>query len=136
MHGALKQPPEFLRHNLLRIAEVQELEAKGRRRDLLISDNELYAFYAEYIPADICRLSDLNRWLRRTDETTRQRLYLEPADLLRQNEALATQEDFPSELAIDELKLPLHYRFAPGEADDGVTVDVSVGLLAALGAER
>ena len=78
--GRLTKPPDFLRHNLEQIAAVEELEAKEQRRDLLLNDDDIYAFYAQKIPERLVRLSDLTHWLRRAQREVLDGLYLGNAD--------------------------------------------------------
>ena len=131
--GAIKDPPEFLRANLMEIARIRDLEAKGRRRDLMVDESEIYEFYAERIPRSICRVSDLKAWLNNRANTA---LFMDQGFLERQRDQRLTVEAFPDHLALDGVELPLKYRFAPGEQDDGVTLTVPVGLLPVLSAER
>ncbi len=134
--GRVKAPPDFLEHNLRLAGEVEELEAKGRRRDLLASDDDLFAFYDKRLPEDICRVHDLVKWLRRANQAEQNALYMDTQVLLRNPEGNLAEADYPSELVIDDdVRLQLKYRFAPGAAEDGVTVMVPVGLLPALNAE-
>lgn len=133
--GQLADPPDFLSHNLQQMARIEDLEAKGRRRDLLISDDEIYAFYADQIPAHIVRAADLRKWLRAGHAERTQNLFLDEAFLLRTVDGRVGESDFPSELALGNLQLALKYKFAPGEPDDGVSVRVPVGVLAGVGAE-
>ena len=131
--GAIENPPPFLTKNIQAVARVRDLEAKGRRRDLLVDDAELVAFYASRIPADVVRVKDLRAWLRKADESE---LLMSEAFLTRQTDVSLTETAFPSRLEFGEVSLPLKYRFAPGEVNDGVTLIVPVGLLPLLSAER
>ncbi len=133
--GETDNQPDFLQHNLLEMAYVHDLEAKGRRRDLMVSDDEVYAFYAERVPETICRASDLARWLRKAPAETVNGLYLTRDALLRLQAAGITDQDFPAELTFGSVVLPVKYRFAPGEADDGVGLTVPVGVLPAVSPE-
>ncbi len=133
--GKVITAPDFLRHNLIETARVEDAEAKGRRRDLLASEDELYAFYAARLPESICRFSDLNKWLRAAHVDRVNALYMTPQVLLRTTSEHFRETDFPNELVLDGLGLPLSYSFAPGEINDGVTVRVPVGVLAGVGAE-
>jgi ATP-dependent helicase HrpA len=135
--GRVKQPPAFLAHNLLQIAQVHDLEAKGRRRDLLVNDDELYAFYDANIPSQISRAQDLLKWARRAKAEELDAVTLSVEMLLQGIDPRGAlgEADFPSELVLGDLKLPLKYRFAPGEVDDGVSVDIPVGVLHGVGAE-
>ncbi len=133
--GQMAGPPEFLQHNLTEVARIEDLEAKGRRRDLLISDDELYAFYAEAIPAHVVRAADLHKWVRSSHAARVRSLFLDEAFLLRSSDGRVAEADFPADLNLQNLQLPLKYKFAPGEDDDGVTVQVPVGVLAGVSAE-
>jgi ATP-dependent helicase HrpA len=135
VQGRVEAAPDFLRHNLAQTAEIEALEAKGRRRDLMVSEDELYAFYTARLPEQVCRLSDLNKWLRGAHTEQLNALYMTSETLMRVNEAGIREVDFPAELELADFSFDLKYRFAPGEADDGVTVRIPVGVLAGVGAE-
>ncbi len=135
VQGRVKKAPDFLAENLREIANIEDLEAKGRRRDLLVSEDELYAFYAQRLPAKIVRMSDLNNWLRRASDEQQASLLLTAADLKRQEDVLLSPAAFPNEISVNNLQLAVKYRFAPGEVDDGVNVDIPVGMLAGIGSE-
>lgn len=129
VRGAVQDPPKFLRHNLELAARILDAEAKGRRRDLLISEDDLYARYAVLIPAHVCRVTDLRQWFKRASQAVRQALFFAEADLLRSQDAQLSETDFPAELDLGGVVLPLSYRFAPGQKDDGISVAIPAGLL-------
>ncbi len=137
VHGHIKdkEMPQFLRQNLLTIAEIRDVEAKGRRRDVLVDDDHILAFYAKQVPSDIDRVKDLSRWVVKASPEQQAALRLSVALLTRDDAFHVTADEFPSVLEIDALALPLKYRFAPGERDDGVTVIVPSGVIAGVGAE-
>ncbi len=126
--GQVKTAPDFLQANLAEMARISELEARGRRRDLLADDRVIAEFYDQRIPADVCSLSDLNHWLRKVPDAANE-LSLTEDTLLRRSDHAVTQEDFPGVIELDGIELEVTYRFAPGEVDDGVCVTVPVGLL-------
>ncbi len=80
--GALTTKAEFLQHNLALVAEIRELEAKQRRRDLLVSDDVLAGFYADRIPADVCDARDLERWRRVSERRDPKLLFMSREDVL------------------------------------------------------
>ena len=135
VQGRVKRQPDFLVHNLREVAQIEELEAKGRRRDLLVSEDEIFAFYAERLPETISSLTDLNRWLKRSAGENHENLMLSVEDLLQHQDVGLTAELFPNEIRVNSFVFSVKYKFAPGEIDDGVNVDVPVGLLAGIGAE-
>jgi ATP-dependent helicase HrpA len=114
-------------------AEVAELEERARRRDLLVGDEAIYAFYDSRIPADVVSARHFDGWWRKQRQRTPNLLTMTQADLLRVADADA---DRPDHWESGDLSLPLTYRFDPGAADDGVTVHVPVGVLARLGGQE
>ena len=122
----------FLQHNDACKQAVLDQEAKSRRRDLMIPEDEHMALYDARVPADIVDVAGLDRWLRR-DPNNDARLRLSIADL--QGRAAPDLSDYPSSLTLGDVAYDLSYRFAPGEADDGVSIRVPVGRLNAVHAE-
>ncbi|MDT4972048.1 MAG: ATP-dependent helicase HrpA, partial [Pseudonocardiales bacterium] len=110
--------------------ELEELEERARRRDLLVGDEELYEFFDSRIPADVVSARHFDAWWKRARHETPDLLTLTRADLLRQD---AATSDNPEVWQAGDLALPVSYRFEPGTEDDGVTVHVPVGVLARLG---
>ncbi|MEM7097002.1 MAG: ATP-dependent RNA helicase HrpA [Pseudomonadota bacterium] len=133
VRGQIAQPPGFLKHNLEQMAQVMDLEAKGRRRDLLISEDDIYAFYANLIPADVCRVTDLNRWLKRNANV--EALMFDRQMLMNQQQQGLDVDQFPGHLEIEGVALKVTYKFAPGEIDDGVTIWMPVSILGVVNAE-
>jgi ATP-dependent helicase HrpA len=128
--GAVTTKAEFLRHNLALVREVRLLESKQRRRDLLASDDVLAAFYAERIPADVTDASELERWRRRAEQQDPKMLFMSRDHVLQQIGAGAVEDEFPSSLVLQDVEFRLRYSFAPGAPDDGVSLQVPLGLLA------
>lgn len=135
VRGGVQDPPAFLRHNLELTAQILDAEAKGRRRDLLISDEDLYAKYAALIPKRIGRVSDLRHWFKKLSKANKEQLFFTEDSLLRRADALLEASDFPPELELGGLQLPLSYRFAPGQNDDGITVTIPAGVLQSISAQ-
>ncbi len=133
--GATPYLPDFLQHNLEAVRRVQDMEAKGRRRDLLVSDDHIYQFYADRLPAELCRSTDLRKWLRRASAAAKNSLWMREEELLKTASIALTQTDFPNEIQLQGVALELKYRFAPGEKDDGITALVPVGLLSGISGE-
>ena len=122
----------FLVHNDGCKQAVLEQEAKSRRRDLMIPEDEHMALYAARVPEPIVDVAGLDQWLRR-DPNNDARLRLRIEDL--QGRQAPDLSDYPSSLALGDVRYPLRYRFAPGEADDGVSLEVPLGQLNALPSE-
>jgi ATP-dependent helicase HrpA len=120
----------FFRDNARLRAELEELEERARRRDLLVSDEDVFALYDSRIPAEVVSARHFDAWWRKQRQVTPELLTFTRDDLLRNDEADA---DRPDAWSTGELTLPLSYRFEPGAADDGVTVHVPIDVLARLG---
>ena len=121
--------PAFLQHNLAVVRRIVERQAKERRADLLATADAQVDFYLERLPAEVSGIAALSAWLRRADDAAVERLTMTERDLLARDAVVASAADFPAVLRVDGLELPLKYRFAPGEVDDGVSVRVDVGVL-------
>ncbi len=125
--GRWKKPPPFLKANLRRKREVEDLESRIRRRDLLVDDEQLFARYDERLPDDIVNGAGLEHWLKedgaRSEALTLEREHF----LLRDPEDL--QDQFPDRLHWDGQDYRLSYQFEPGKEADGVSVTVPVALL-------
>lgn len=120
----------FFADNTRLRAEVAELEERARRRDLLVGDDEIFAFYDARVPPDVVSARHFDGWWRKQRHRAPDLLTMTRADLLRVADADA---DRPDHWQAGDLELPLSYRFSPGAADDGVTVHVPVAVLARLG---
>jgi ATP-dependent helicase HrpA len=126
--GQLDTPGRFLAHNRALVAEVLELEARTRRRDLLVSEEEMFAFYAERIPAEVHDRHGFEHWRKQAEREDPRCLYFAREELLQQPERVDPRQ-FPAQLELQGLQLPVRYRFEPGEEDDGMTVTVPLAAL-------
>jgi len=132
VEGDYRSEAPCLAHNRALLAEVEQLEAKSRRRDLLVDEQTLYAYYDAKLPAHIYSGKSFERWRRDAERENPRLLFMTREDLL-QREALGLGGDlFPDLLRVDELRLPLKYHFEPGATDDGVTVLVPLAALGQL----
>ncbi|MEM1232025.1 MAG: ATP-dependent RNA helicase HrpA, partial [Pseudomonadota bacterium] len=127
--GGLKQPPDFLNENLQAVAAVLDTEARTRRRDLLIESELQAAWYDEGLPQAVLSARTLRRALRAQPELEAA-LRWSAADLA--TVQLPALDDFPGTLTIGAARFDLRYVFAPGEEDDGVTLQLTLGTLNAL----
>jgi ATP-dependent helicase HrpA len=122
----------FLRDNARLREELEEIEERARRRDLIVGDDEIYAFYDARIPADVVSARHFDAWWKKQRQRTPELLTFTRDDLLRTEEAA---DDQPDTWQAGDLSLPVTYRFEPGAEDDGVTVHVPVEVLARLGGD-
>src|SRR6266550_5789698 len=111
----------FLERNRRLIAEIAELEHKARRQDVLVDDDTISAFYAERIPPDVSTRAAFESWRAEAEARDPNLLLLTREFLMRHVAANVTEELFPKTIATAATTLPLKYRFAPGDPEDGVT---------------
>jgi ATP-dependent helicase HrpA len=123
----------FFRDNALLREELAEVEERARRRDLLVGDEEIYAFYDTRIPPEVLSARHFDGWWKKQRHRTPDLLTFTRADLLRTADGAGDQ---PDTWRSGDLALPLTYRFEPGAVDDGLTVHVPVDVLARLGGDE
>ncbi len=133
VQGEWQTRHHFFGDNARLRAELAELEERARRRDLLVGDDEIYAFYDSRIPPEVVSARHFDGWWKKQRHRTPDLLTFTRDDLLRADEDTAER---PDNWRSDDLSLPLTYRFEPGAADDGVTVHVPVEVLARLGGDE
>ncbi|MGE5615468.1 MAG: DUF3418 domain-containing protein, partial [Bacillota bacterium] len=116
-------------HNRALIREVEELEHRARRPDVLVDDRAIYAFYDERIPREVRDARSFDAWYRAAAAREPKLLHLAKPDLMRHGAESVTEELFPRQLRLDGTVFPLAYRFEPGHPLDGVTMNVPLALL-------
>jgi ATP-dependent helicase HrpA len=119
----------FFHDNAALVERLSELEARTRRRDLIVGDEALYAFYDKQIPASVVSARHFDSWWKkagRHDPT----LLTFTEDLLLSDRADEVDTDaYPTVWGQGDLDLAVTYRFEPGHAEDGVTVHIPVEVL-------
>ncbi len=120
---------KFIKQNQLLIKEVQELEHKARKRDVLVSDEAIFAFYDALIPQDIVNGAGFEKWRKDAEQKNAAHLLLTREYLMRHAAEDITEAQFPDSLHAGEFDVPLKYRFDPGHALDGITATVPLALL-------
>lgn len=125
--GELGIAPPFLKHNVQKIAEVERIEDKLRRRDLLVDEEALYQFYAGRIPEHIASRRTFEDWRSEVEAKNAKILFLTEADVLQDN--APTTNQFPDFWQVGALRLATKYVFDPSRDDDGATVSIPVQAL-------
>ncbi|GAA5524068.1 hypothetical protein Maes01_00621 [Microbulbifer aestuariivivens] len=119
----------FFRHYRALLEELEDLEAKSRRRDIVVDDEVIYRFFDERLPQDIVNLAGFEHW-RKQAESSDPELLMVPRDLLMQQSTDHIGEaQFPDSLQTGGIEFPLSYHFEPGSAEDGVSIRVPVAAL-------
>ena len=126
----------FLQHNQKLVRDIEHLEHKSRRPDVLVDEALIFAFYDSLIPEGMATLAGFDRWRRDAEATAPKLLYLEREQLMRHEAAGITTDAFPSRLEIRERAFKLEYKHDPGASDDGITLALPLVELNRLPAVR
>ncbi len=127
---------DFFSHNIKLIENVNELEEKTRRRDIRVDDEVLFEFYDQRLPEYCCNARTLESWYKKLDKKRARRLFLSEEDLIRSDSHEFNIHEFPDQLKTPSMDLKLAYEFAPGKADDGISVDIPLSALKQLKEEN
>ncbi|WP_039849721.1 ATP-dependent RNA helicase HrpA [Grimontia indica] len=120
---------KFFHQNRKMLAEVEELEKKSRRRDILVDDDTLYEFYDQRIEHTVVSGRHFDSWWKKASRDEPEKLNFEKAMLLAGDASHVTELDYPNFWHQGNLKLKLSYQFEPGEDHDGVTVHIPLPVL-------
>ncbi len=129
----------FFSANSKLIAEIEELEHKARRQDVLVDEHQLFAFYDSKLPADIFNAASFEKWRVDAEKINPRLLFLTRDDLMRHGADAVTAVQFPEKMQLLPLsqnvknqagvEIALKYRFEPGHILDGVTATIPLALL-------
>ena len=125
----------FFAHNRALLEDVEELEHRARRRDILVDDETLVDFYDQRLPVDIVSARHFDTWWKTVRHEQPNLLTFDPEMLVRDEADTVHVDDYPDTWRQGDLDLPLTYQFEPGAAADGVTVHVPVTALNRLRAD-
>jgi ATP-dependent helicase HrpA len=126
----------FLAHNRKLIRDIESLEHKARRQDVLVDDELIHAFYDQQLPPDVHDVQGLERWYRGETKKQPQLLFLTREELMRHEAAGITTAAFPKTIRLGGVDCSASYLHEPGDARDGVTVTVPIYALNQVSEER
>ncbi len=126
----------FLVANHKLIKQVEDLEHKARRQDVLVDDELIYAFYDQQLPADVCSGHSFERWYREESTKNPKLLMLTREELMRHEAAGITTQSFPKTIRLGGVDCAATYLHEPGDAKDGLTVTVPLFVLNQVNDER
>ncbi|MDR6467394.1 ATP-dependent helicase HrpA [Paraburkholderia graminis] len=132
----------FFAHNRKLLADIEQLEHKSRRQDVLVDDELIFAFYDQALPKGIYTGAAFERWYRDEVKKSGQAedklrlLYLSRDDLMRHEAAGVTTDLFPKRMTMSGVDMALSYHFEPGSPRDGVTLAVPLFALNQVDARR
>jgi ATP-dependent helicase HrpA len=144
VEGRTRRRAGFLEHNRRVRREIEHLEAKVRRRDILVDEQAMCDFYLARLPEDVHSTAALEKWLRRRPHEKEKvggkvhaqrapgaALTMTPRDLMRRDAPEVTPNSYPDAWPLAGNELPIQYRFEPGAPDDGATILLPLPLLSA-----
>ncbi|MEI8029596.1 MAG: ATP-dependent RNA helicase HrpA [Comamonadaceae bacterium] len=126
----------FLEANLKLIQQVEDLEHKARRQDVLVDEELIYAFYDQQLPADVCSGYSFEKWYRVEIKKQEKLLWLTREELMRHEAAGITTQSFPRTLRLGGVDCAVTYLHEPGDVKDGLTVTVPLFVLNQVNEER
>ena len=129
VYGEWQTNHRFFRENRALLEEVEELEHRARRRDIVVDEHTLFDFYDARVGEDVVSGAHFDSWWKRARQRRPELLTFEPEMLVNEAAREVTAHDYPESWQQEDLALSLSYHFAPGAADDGVTVDLPVAAL-------
>ncbi len=127
---------DVLEHNRRLIAEVEDLEHRTRRMDILVDELAQFEFYDQRIPEHIHNIHSFGKWYREIRKKDPRFLFFDRDFLIREEAETICTQQFPDALELSGMSLPLSYHFEPGASDDGVTLTLPVAVLNQLPTER
>ena len=126
----------FAAANRKLVAQVEELEHKSRRQDVLVDDELIFAFYDQQVPAEVHSGRSFERWYREAVKSEPRLLMLSREELMRHEAAGITTAAFPKTIRLGGVDCAATYLHAPGDPKDGLTVTLPIYALNQAGEER
>ena len=132
VQGEWETPHEFFHRNRELLDDVEALEHRARRRDIVVTDDELFDFYDHRIGAEVVSARHFDTWWKKARRQAPDLLDFEQATVTNVDAAPVAATDFPEVWQQGGVRFPLAYRFEPGAEDDGVTARIPIEVLAQL----
>lgn len=130
VQGEWRTRHKFFHANRALLDDVEELEHRARRRDIVVDDETLYEFYDERVGRDVVSARHFDTWWKKVRQSQPDLLTFTPETVVNQDAAAVLEGDYPDAWRQGEMQFPLTYQFEPGTDDDGVTARIPVALLA------
>ena len=134
--GDFETRAPFFAHNQKLVHDIEKLEHKSRRVDVLVDDALIAAFYDRHIPAEVCNGGVFEKWHKDVTAKNPKLLFLNKEDLMRHDAAGVTTDLFPKKMKLAGIEMLLTYHFEPGSVRDGVTLAVPLYVLNQISSEK
>ncbi|MDT0445124.1 ATP-dependent RNA helicase HrpA [Streptomyces johnsoniae] len=135
VEGDWRTRHQFFHDNRKLLAEVEELEHRARRRDILVDDETLYDFYDQRVPDHVVSGAHFDSWWKKKRQAEPDLLSFEKSMLINEQAERVTKADYPDTWRQGRLTFPVTYQFEPGADADGVTVHLPLQVLNQVSAE-
>ncbi|GLY17577.1 ATP-dependent helicase [Kineosporia sp. NBRC 101677] len=129
VEGEWRTGHAFFHENRKLLDDVESLEEKVRRRDIVVDDEILFDFYDQRIPADVVSVAHFDSWWKKARRDRPDQLSFWTSMLFAPEAPKVSAEDYPATWPVGDLRLKVTYQFEPGTAADGVTVHLPLGAL-------
>lgn len=129
VEGDWRTHHQFFHDNRKLLGEVEELEHRARRRDILVDDETLFDFYDRRIPEHIVSGAHFDSWWKHKRRDEPDALDFERSMLINEKAGAVTKDDYPDSWRQGKLKFRVTYQFEPGADADGVTVHIPLQVL-------
>ncbi|MFF4735613.1 ATP-dependent RNA helicase HrpA [Streptomyces sp. NPDC001262] len=135
VEGDWRTHHQFFHDNRKLLGEVEELEHRARRRDILVDDETLFDFYDQRLPEHVVSGAHFDSWWKHKRREEPELLNFEHSMLINENAEAVTKDDYPDSWRQGALKFRVTYQFEPGADADGVTVHIPLQVLNQVSAE-
>ncbi|MFC7866661.1 ATP-dependent RNA helicase HrpA [Streptomyces murinus] len=129
VEGDWRTHHKFYADNRKLLSEVEELEHRARRRDIVVDDETLFDFYEQRVPEHVVSGAHFDSWWKRKRHEQPDFLDFEREMLIRESAEAVTKDDYPDSWRQGALKFRVTYQFEPGADADGVTVHIPLQVL-------
>ncbi|MFE4697645.1 ATP-dependent RNA helicase HrpA [Streptomyces sp. NPDC056738] len=129
VEGDWRTHHKFFADNRKLLTEVEELEHRARRRDILVDDETLYDFYDQRVPEHVVSGAHFDSWWKRKRNEEPELLDFERSMLINDRAGAVSKDDYPDSWLQGRLKFRVTYQFEPGADADGVTVHIPLQVL-------
>ena len=133
VQGELDTRAGFMQNNLQVREEIEDLEHKRRKHDVMADESALFEFFDARIPQGVCDSIGFEKWLKQLGKDGRQQLYISHDVLMQDQAGGAPVDQYPDSLQVGIFSMPLTYQFKPGDEADGVTLSIPLERLNSLG---
>ncbi|MFH8566732.1 ATP-dependent RNA helicase HrpA [Streptomyces sp. NPDC017988] len=129
VEGDWRTHHKFFAANRKLLTEVEELEHRARRRDILVDDETLFDFYDQRVPQEVVSGAHFDSWWKKKQREEPELLDFERSMLINEKAGDVSKDDYPDSWRQGPLKFKVTYQFEPGADADGVTVHIPLQVL-------